>query len=136
MFDQAELAQLIGGENTLIDMDDLREHSVVSGYPNDKTIKAFWKVRRVPKRYLTVMADEIGRQVLQPRTEAKLDQICDELCTTSSVRHIPSLVHTRANDRLGFAHLNPQFGIRFGTSDKTRLPSACMSCHRRCGAKS
>jgi hypothetical protein len=93
MFDQAELAQLIGGENTLIDMDDLREHSVVSGYPNDKTIKAFWKVRRVPKRYLTVMADEIGRQVLQPRTEAKFDQICDELCTTSSVRHISSLVH-------------------------------------------
>jgi hypothetical protein len=30
-----------------------------------------------------------------------------------------------ANDRLGFAHLNPQFGIRFGGPDKTRLPSAC-----------
>lgn len=44
MFDQAELAQLIGGENTSIDMDDLREHSVVTGYPNDKTIKAFWAV--------------------------------------------------------------------------------------------
>jgi len=44
MFDQAELAQLIGGEQTEIDMDDLREHAHVSGYPNDKTIKAFWKV--------------------------------------------------------------------------------------------
>lgn len=44
MFDQAELGQLIGGENTFIDMDDLREHTVVSGYPNDKTIKAFWRV--------------------------------------------------------------------------------------------
>lgn len=43
MFDQAELAQLIGGENTMIDMDDLKEHSVVTGYPNNKTIKAFWK---------------------------------------------------------------------------------------------
>lgn len=44
MFDQAELAQLIGGENTMIDMDDLREHVHVTGYPNDKTIKAFWNV--------------------------------------------------------------------------------------------
>ena len=34
-----------------------------------------------------------------------------------------------ADDRLGFAHLNPQFGIRFGGNDKTRLPSACkLSC--------
>jgi hypothetical protein len=32
---------------------------------------------------------------------------------------------TDADDRLGFAHLNPQFGIRFGGPDKTRLPSAC-----------
>ena len=30
-----------------------------------------------------------------------------------------------ADVRLGFAHLNPQFGIRFGGNDKTRLPSAC-----------
>ena len=44
MFDQAELSQLIGGENASIDMDDLRQHTHVSGYPNDKTIKAFWKV--------------------------------------------------------------------------------------------
>ena len=32
---------------------------------------------------------------------------------------------TMIDDRLGFAHLNPQFGIRFGGNDKTRLPSAC-----------
>jgi hypothetical protein len=44
MFDQAELAQLIGGEDKLIDMDDLEKFAHVSGYPNDKTIKAFWKV--------------------------------------------------------------------------------------------
>lgn len=44
MFDQAELSQLIGGENASIDMDDLRQHTVVSGYMNDKTIQAFWKV--------------------------------------------------------------------------------------------
>ena len=44
MFDQAELAQLIGGEDKLIDMDDLEKFAHVSGYANDKTIKAFWKV--------------------------------------------------------------------------------------------
>jgi ubiquitin-protein ligase E3 C len=44
MFDQHELQQLIGGEETLIDMDDLRVHAVVSGFPNDKTIRLFWKV--------------------------------------------------------------------------------------------
>ena len=47
MFDQQELRQLIGGEETLIDLDDLREHTVVSGFPNDDTIRMFWKVRRV-----------------------------------------------------------------------------------------
>jgi ubiquitin-protein ligase E3 C len=44
MFDQTELQQLIGGEETPIDMDDLRAHSVVSGFPNDETIRLFWKV--------------------------------------------------------------------------------------------
>ena len=44
MFDQAELAQLIGGEDKLIDMDDLEKFAHVSGYANDKTITAFWKV--------------------------------------------------------------------------------------------
>ena len=29
--------------------------------------------------------------------------------------------------RLGFEHLNPQFGIRCSGNDRTRLPSACKS---------
>lgn len=44
MFDQHELQQLIGGEETLIDIDDLRAHAVVSGFPSDNTIRLFWKV--------------------------------------------------------------------------------------------
>ncbi|WWC86828.1 uncharacterized protein L201_001707 [Kwoniella dendrophila CBS 6074] len=44
MFDQQELQQLIGGEETLIDIDDLRAHCSVSGFPNDTTPRLFWKV--------------------------------------------------------------------------------------------
>ena len=50
MFDQQELRQLIGGEETMIDLDDLREHTVVSGFPNDNTIRLFWKVRTLGPR--------------------------------------------------------------------------------------
>ncbi len=46
MFDQQELQQLIGGVETLIDMDDLKEHTEVSGFPN-RTEKLFWRVRKV-----------------------------------------------------------------------------------------
>nr|XP_018265401.1 ubiquitin-protein ligase E3 C [Kwoniella dejecticola CBS 10117]OBR87559.1 ubiquitin-protein ligase E3 C [Kwoniella dejecticola CBS 10117] len=44
MFDQQELQQLIGGEETLIDIDDLRAHCHVDGFPNDITPRLFWKV--------------------------------------------------------------------------------------------
>ncbi|WWD00653.1 hypothetical protein V866_007588 [Kwoniella sp. B9012] len=44
MFDQQELQQLIGGEETLIDIDDLRAHCSVDGFPNDTTPRLFWKV--------------------------------------------------------------------------------------------
>ncbi|WVQ83300.1 hypothetical protein IAT38_005439 [Cryptococcus sp. DSM 104549] len=44
MFDQRELQQLIGGEETPIDIDDLRAHTVVTGFPNDVTPRLFWKV--------------------------------------------------------------------------------------------
>lgn len=44
MFDQQELRQLIGGEETPIDMDDLRTHAIESGFPNDRTMRLFWKV--------------------------------------------------------------------------------------------
>jgi ubiquitin-protein ligase E3 C len=44
MFDQSELQQLIGGEETPIDIDDLRAHTVVHGFPVDDTLRMFWKV--------------------------------------------------------------------------------------------
>jgi ubiquitin-protein ligase E3 C len=44
MFDQQELQQLIGGEETMIDLDELRAHVVVSGFTSDLTMSLFWKV--------------------------------------------------------------------------------------------
>ena len=44
MFDQQELQQLIGGEETLIDLEDLKRNTQVSGYKSDKPINLFWKV--------------------------------------------------------------------------------------------
>ncbi|KAK4685808.1 hypothetical protein P7C73_g4335, partial [Tremellales sp. Uapishka_1] len=93
MFDQQELQQLIGGEETLIDMDDLRNNVHVTGFMNDKTMKCFW---RVVKRFT------------QDERKALLRFV------TSCSR--PPL--------LGFAYLNPKFGIRYGGEDTTRLPSA------------
>jgi ubiquitin-protein ligase E3 C len=45
MFDTRELQQLIGGEETLIDIDDLKRHSSITGFP-DATMRLFWKVGR------------------------------------------------------------------------------------------
>ncbi|WVF69744.1 hypothetical protein IAT40_004523 [Kwoniella sp. CBS 6097] len=44
MFDQQELQQLIGGEEAPIDIDDLRDHCSVDGFPNDTTPRLFWQV--------------------------------------------------------------------------------------------
>ncbi|WVQ75926.1 hypothetical protein IAR50_005561 [Cryptococcus sp. DSM 104548] len=44
LFDQQELQQLIGGEETPIDLKDLRAHCHVDGFPNDTTPALFWKV--------------------------------------------------------------------------------------------
>ena len=44
MFDQRELRQLVGGEESPIDINDLRAHTSVSGFPNDTTMQLFWKV--------------------------------------------------------------------------------------------
>ncbi|KAL1411472.1 ubiquitin-protein ligase (E3) [Vanrija albida] len=44
MFDQQELAQLLGGEETPIDLTDLRQHAQVTGYEDGYTPQLFWKV--------------------------------------------------------------------------------------------
>ncbi|KAK8847462.1 hypothetical protein IAR55_005320 [Kwoniella newhampshirensis] len=93
MFDQQELQQLIGGEETPIDIDDLRAHCDVNGFPNDVTPRLFWKV-------VKGFSQEERRALLR--------------FVTSCSR--PPL--------LGFAHLNPKFGVKFNGADTERLPSA------------
>ena len=44
MFDQHELRQVIGGEETPIDVDDLRAHTSITGFAHDDTVKLFWRV--------------------------------------------------------------------------------------------
>lgn len=44
MFDQQELRQIIGGEETPIDLEDLKAHCEVNGFPTDDTMRMFWKV--------------------------------------------------------------------------------------------
>lgn len=44
MFDQQELQQVIGGEETMIDIDELRKHSSSSGFAIGKTVEMFWSV--------------------------------------------------------------------------------------------
>ena len=112
MFDQHELQQLIGGEETMIDLDDLRANAVVSGFPNDNTIRLFWKVSiSVNATFSLRLALQVVKGFDQEQRKALLSFV------TSCSR--PPL--------LGFEYLNPKFGIRFGGGDTTRLPSACKS---------
>lgn len=96
MFDQNELAQLLGGEETPIDIIDLRTHTTVTGFDDERTPAMFWRV-------VDGFSEEQKRQLLT--------------FVTSCSR--PPL--------LGFAHLNPPFGVRNGGADKSRLPTA-SSC--------
>jgi len=96
MFDQRELRQLIGGEETIIDLDDLRANCEVSGFKKDDTMRMFWRVVQ--------SFDQVQRRAL--------------LSFTTSCSRPPLL---------GFAQLNPKFGVRCAGEDTTRLPSA-SSC--------
>lgn len=116
MFDQQELQQLIGGGETLIDLDDLRAHAVVSGFPTDDTIRLFWEVSTGHPRLKSYSScEQVVKSFDQEQRRALLRFV------TSCSR--PPL--------LGFEHLNPNFGIRFGGGDETRLPSACNSISLR-----
>ncbi|EIW71232.1 hypothetical protein M231_06447 [Tremella mesenterica] len=96
MFDQHELQQLIGGEETPIDIDDLRENSNITGFIHNETVPLFWKVVR--------QFNEEERRAL-----LKFVTSCER----------PPL--------LGFANLNPKFGIHSSGTNTDRLPSA-SSC--------
>jgi len=95
MFNQQELQVLLGGVNTPIDLNDLRQNTNYGGLYDDKepTIVAFWNVvegfdteqRRALLRFVT----SVGRPPL-----------------------------------LGFGGLIPKFCIRDAGGDETRLPTA------------
>ncbi|OQU96181.1 HECT-domain-containing protein isoform 1 [Cladophialophora immunda] len=99
MFNQKELQKLVGGDNTELDIADLRRNTQYGGVYSigddgreHPTIQLFWKV-------LQDMSDEDRRKVLK--------------FVTSTPRA----------PLLGFSHLNPKFSIRDSSGDQDRLPS-------------
>jgi len=99
MFNQKELQKLVGGDNTELDISDLRRNTQYGGLYvigddglEHPTVALFWKV-------LKEMSDENRRKVLK--------------FVTSTPRA----------PLLGFSHLNPKFSIRDSSEDQTRLPS-------------
>ncbi|KAI1827354.1 hypothetical protein F4861DRAFT_493858 [Xylaria intraflava] len=99
MFNQTELQRLIGGDNSEIDVEDLRHHTHYSGLyaigddgQEHPTIKFFWDVMRKLK-------DSERRAVLKYVTS------------------------TPRAPLLGFSQLTPRFSIRDGGTDEERLPS-------------
>ncbi|KAI8628459.1 hypothetical protein F5Y19DRAFT_140964 [Xylariaceae sp. FL1651] len=99
MFNQSELQRLIGGDNSEIDVEDLRRNTSYSGLytigddgQEHPTICFFWDVMREIK-------DSERRDVLKYVTS------------------------TPRAPLLGFSQLKPQFSIRDGGNDEERLPS-------------
>jgi len=99
MFNQKELQKLVGGDNSEVDIVDLRRNTQYGGLYvigddglEHPTIAMFWKV-------LKEMKDDDRRKVLK--------------FVTSTPRA----------PLLGFSHLNPKFSIRDSSEDVTRLPS-------------
>ncbi|KIW14688.1 hypothetical protein PV08_07472 [Exophiala spinifera] len=99
MFNQKELQKLVGGDNTELDIADLRRNTMYGGVyaigddgQEHPTVQLFWKA-------LQEMDDDDRRKVLK--------------FVTSTPRA----------PLLGFSHLNPKFSIRDSSDDQERLPS-------------
>jgi len=99
MFNQKELQKLVGGDNTEVDVSDLRRNTQYGGLYvigddglEHPTVELFWKV-------LYELDDVDRRKVLK--------------FVTSTPRA----------PLLGFGHLNPKFSIRDSSEDVERLPS-------------
>ena len=99
MFNQKELQKLVGGDNTELDVADLRRNTQYGGVYvvgddglEHPTVQLFWKA-------LQDMTDGDRRKVLK--------------FVTSTPRA----------PLLGFSHLNPRFSIRDSSEDQERLPS-------------
>ncbi|KAI7914173.1 hypothetical protein M0657_009626 [Pyricularia oryzae] len=100
MFNQTELQWLVGGEQSEIDVEDLRRHTTYNGVytigddgEEHPTVKLFWQA-------MYEFQDSERRDVLK--------------FVTSTPRA----------PLLGFSQLHPSFTIRDGGLDLTRLPSA------------
>ncbi len=99
MFNQKELQNLVGGDNTELDIADLRRNTQYGGIYvigddglEHPTVQLFWKT-------LHELSDAERRKVLK--------------FVTSTPRA----------PLLGFSHLNPKFSIRDSSEDQARLPS-------------
>ncbi|KAK0617058.1 hypothetical protein B0T14DRAFT_589417 [Immersiella caudata] len=100
MFNQNELQRLVGGDNSEIDIEDLRKNTVYNGVyaigddgEEHPTVKLFWEV-------MHSLEDEERRQVLKYVTS------------------------TPRAPLLGFSQLRPAFSISDSGRDEERLPSA------------
>ncbi|EXJ78430.1 hypothetical protein A1O1_08830 [Capronia coronata CBS 617.96] len=100
MFNQKELQKLVGGDNSELDINDLRRNTQYGGVyaigddgQEHPSVQLFWKA-------MQEFSDEDRRKVLK-------------FVTSSSRAPL-----------LGFSHLNPKFSIRDSSEDQTRLPSA------------
>ena len=99
MFNQKELQKLVGGDNTDLDIADLRRNTQYGGLYvigddglEHPTVELFWKA-------MQEMDDADRRRVLK--------------FVTSTPRA----------PLLGFSNLNPKFSIRDSSADQERLPS-------------
>ncbi|GBE82990.1 HECT-domain-containing protein [Sparassis latifolia] len=95
MFNQQELQILLGGVNSPIDLEDLREHTHYGGLYDDHepTIQVFWRV-------VDSFDQEQRRKLLRFATSCSRPPL------------------------LGFRELVPNFSVRDAGSDENRLPTA------------
>ncbi|KZT00431.1 HECT-domain-containing protein [Laetiporus sulphureus 93-53] len=95
MFNQQELQILLGGVNSPIDLDDLRQNTNYGGLYDDHhpTIEIFWRV-------VNSFDQEKRRELLRFATSCSRPPL------------------------LGFKELVPNFSIRDSSSDENRLPTA------------
>lgn len=100
MFNQSELQRLVGGDSSEIDVEDLRRSTVYSG---------LYEVGDDGKEHPTIVMFWDVMHSLADR------QRRDVLKYVTSTPRAPLL---------GFSQLSPQFSIRDGGRDTTRLPSA------------
>ena len=132
MFNQQELQILLGGVDTPIDLEDLRQHTNYGGLYDDHepTIQLFWKVvnsfNQEQRRKLLRFATSCSRPPLLYVSFVS-DRSCAELLTW-----IWRLCR-------GFKELVPNFAIRDAGSDENRLPTAStcvnllkVSCRCQC----